>query len=116
MFSHPQVLAYADGVNLTSDDIRTIQRNADVLLNVCKDIALNTWKTKYMEIGRHRGMIANEHIRLGSNSYEQKKTFKYIGSLMTNQNPIQDEIKYRLKAGNSCYYCFLSSRFQEFEN
>ena len=23
---------------------------------------------------------------------------------MTNQNPIQDEIKFRLKAGNSCYY------------
>ena len=35
------------------DDIRTIERNADVLLNSCKDIrlAVNTGKTKYMEIG-----------------------------------------------------------------
>ena len=32
------------------------------------------------------------------------KTFKYLGSLVTNQNFIQDEIKCRLKAGNSCYY------------
>ena len=35
-----QVLAYADDVNLTGDDIRTIERNADVLLNACKDIGL----------------------------------------------------------------------------
>ena len=37
---------------------------ADMLLNACKDIgsAVNTGKTKYMEIGRHQGMIANVHI------------------------------------------------------
>ena len=32
------------------------------------------------------------------------KTFKYLGSLLTNQNAIQDEIKCEFKAGNSCYY------------
>ena len=68
-----QVLAYADDVNLISYDIRTIERNADVLLNACKDIdlAVNTDKTKYMEIGHHRSVIANEHIKIGSNSYEK---------------------------------------------
>ena len=57
-----------------------------MLLNSCKDIglAVNIGKTKYMEIGRHRGMIANEHIRIGSNSNEKVKTFKYLGSLVTN--------------------------------
>ena len=52
---------------------RTIERNADVSQNACKDIglAVNTGKTRYMEIGRHRGMIANEHIRIRSNSYEK---------------------------------------------
>ena len=56
-----QVLAYVNDVNLIGDDIRAIERNADVLLNACKDIglAVNTGKTKNMEIGRHRGMIAN---------------------------------------------------------
>ena len=64
-----QVLAYADDVNLIGDDIR-IERNADVLLNAYKDIglAVNTGKTKYMEIGRHRGMIANTHIKMSSNN------------------------------------------------
>ena len=41
-----QVLAYANDVNLIGDDIRTIERNADVLLNSCEDIglAVNTEK------------------------------------------------------------------------
>ena len=54
-----QVLAYAHDVNLIGDDIRTIERNADVLLNACKDIglAVDTGKTKYVEIGSHRAMV-----------------------------------------------------------
>ena len=91
-----------DDVNLIGDGIRTIERNANVLLNAC--LVVNTGKTKYMEIGRHQGMIANAHIKIGSNSYEKVKTFKYLGSLLTNQNSIQKEIKCRLKAENSCYY------------
>ena len=48
----------------------------DVLLNACKDIglAVNTGKTKYMEIGCHRGIISNEHIKIGSNSCKKSKT------------------------------------------
>ena len=29
-----------------------------------------------MEIERHRGIIANAHIMIGSNSYEKVETFK----------------------------------------
>ena len=71
---------------------------------VCKN---NIPKTFTKEIGRHRGMIANVHIRIGSNSYEKVKTFKYLVSLVTNQNSIQEEIKCGLKAGNSFYYSFV---------
>ena len=56
--------------------------------------------------------IANEHIKIGSNSYEKLKTFQYLGSIVTNQNYIQEEIKCRLKARNLCYcsvQTFLSS-------
>ena len=44
-----------------------------VYLFSCKDIGLvlNTEKTKYMEKGRHRGMIANAHIKIGSIFYEK---------------------------------------------
>ena len=55
------------------DDIRTIEkkRRCDISL------AVNTGKTKYMVIGRHRGMMPNEHVTIGSNSYEKVKTFLY---------------------------------------
>ena len=58
-----------------------------MLLNACKYIglAVNTGDTKYMGIGRHRGMIANAHIKIGSNSYEKVETFKYLGSLLTTK-------------------------------
>ena len=39
-----------------------------MLLNACKDIGLsvNAGKTKYMEIGRHQDVMANEHIKVDS--------------------------------------------------
>ena len=50
MNGNHQVLAYADDVNLTGDDIRSIEKNVDMLLDACKDIGLivNTGKTKYI--------------------------------------------------------------------
>ena len=39
--------------------------------------------------------------------------FKYLGTTLTNQNAIQEEIKDRLRSGNACYYSvhkLLSSR------
>ena len=75
-----------------------------MLLKAYKDIGwtVNRRKTKYMDI--IKAWWQNEHIRIGSSSYEKVKTFKYLGSLYTNQNPIHEEIKCKLKVGNSCYY------------
>ena len=44
-----------------------------MLLNTCKDIGLasNKMKSKNVEVGNHRGMMANEDITLGSNLYEK---------------------------------------------
>ena len=71
-----QILTYANGVNLIkliSDDIRTTETNPDVLLDDRKYncLAVNTEKTKYMEIGRHRIMMANDNITVGSNSMKK---------------------------------------------
>jgi hypothetical protein len=35
-----------------------------------------------MEVGRHQFMMKNEHITVGSNSFEKVKTFKYFNSLL----------------------------------
>jgi len=38
------------------------------------------------------------------NSFERVEEFKYLGTNLTNQNSIQEEIKSRLKSGNACYH------------
>ena len=58
----------------------SIYDHYNVLLNACKDIA-NTGKTKYMDIARHRGTMTNDHIRIGSNSYEKVRNFTYLGGI-----------------------------------
>ena len=39
-----------------------------------------------------------------NSSIERVEEFKYLGTTLTNQNSIQEEIKNRLKLGNACYY------------
>jgi hypothetical protein len=53
-------------------------------MNVCKGIGLaeNTGETRYVEVGCHRVMMANEYITVCKNSYKKVKTFKYLGSLI----------------------------------
>ena len=35
---------------------------------------------------------------------ERVDGFKYLGTTLTNQNSIQEQIKSRLKLGNACYH------------
>ena len=46
-----------------------------------------------MEVGRHRGMMANAHISVGSSSYEHFKTYEYLGCLLINQNYIHENYR-----------------------
>ena len=46
-------------------------------------LAVNIGKTKYMEGGFHRGIMAKENISEDSNLYDKVKTFRYLCSLLT---------------------------------
>ena len=48
-------------------------------------------------------MFPNFDLHYNS-SIERVEEFKYLGTTLTNQNSIQEEIKSRLKLGNACYY------------
>jgi hypothetical protein len=41
-------------------------------------------------------------LRLDNSSFERVEEFKYLGTNLTYQNSIQDEVKSRLKLGNVC--------------
>jgi hypothetical protein len=46
----------------------------------------------------------NHNIKLDNKSFERVEQFKYLGTTLTYQNSIQEEIKSRLKSGNACYH------------
>ena len=48
-------------------------------------------------------------VRMDNKTFERVEEFKYLGTNLTNQNSIPEEIKSRLRSGNACYH-FLSSR------
>ena len=54
-----------------------------------------------------------QNIRIDNRFFGKVQEFKYLGTTLTNQNSIQEEIKSRLKSGNACCYSvqnLLSSR------
>ena len=52
-------------------------------------------------------------VRMDNSTFESVEEFKYLGTTLTNQNSIPEEIKSRLRSGNACYHSvqnLLSSR------
>jgi hypothetical protein len=97
-------LVYADDVNLLGDSVNTIKENSETLSEASRDTGLeiNAEKTKYMIMSRYPNSGQNQNIRTGNESLENVAKFKYLGTTLTNQNDIHDEIKSRLNSGNDC--------------
>src|SRR5215469_12774855 len=43
-------------------------------------------------------------MKIDNSAIEMVEEFKHLGTTLTDQNSIQEEIKSRLKLGNACYY------------
>ena len=76
-------------------------------------LEVNADKTKYMVMSRDQNAGRSHSIKNDNSSLSRVEEFKYLGTTLTNQNSIQEEIKSRLNSGNACYYSvqnLLSSR------
>jgi hypothetical protein len=113
-----QLLAYADDVNLLGDNIDIINKNTETRVDASKEVGLkaNVEKTKYMLVSRDQNAGQNREIKTGNRSFENVSQFKYMGTTVSNQNLIQEEIKRRVNSGNARYHSvqnLLSSRLSK---
>jgi hypothetical protein len=75
-------------------------------------LEVNFEKTKYVLMPRKKAE-QNHSIKIANRSVEGGAKFKYLGTTLTVQNCIHEEIKSRLNLGNACYHSvksLLSSR------
>jgi len=110
-----QLLAYADDVNILGGSMNTLKENAEALVAATREIGLEVSadKTKYMVMSRDQDAGRIQSVRIDNSTLERVEVFKYLGTTLTNQNSIAEEIEGRLRSGNACYHSvqnLLSSR------
>ena len=75
-----------------------------VIANKEIGLEMNADKTKYMVMSRDQNAGRSHNIKIDNSSFQRVEEVKYLGTALTNQNSIQEEINSRLKSGNACYY------------
>ena len=100
-----QLLVDADDVTILGGRVHTVKENiVFVLANKEIGIEVNADKTKYMVMSRDQNAGRSYSMTIDNSSIERVEEFRYLGTTLTNQNSIQEEIKSRLKSGNACYH------------
>ena len=57
-----------------------------------------------MVMSRDENAGRSNNIKIDNSSFERVEEIKYLGTILTYQNSIQEEIKSRFKIGNVCYH------------
>jgi len=90
-------------------------KNAEALVAATREIGLEVSadKTKYMVMSRDQNAGRIHSVRINSSTSENVEEFKYLGTTLTNQNSIAEEIKSRLRSGSACYHSVQNPKDQD---
>jgi hypothetical protein len=99
-------LFYADGVNILGGSVHTIKKISAVLIFAIKEVELEVYadNTKYMVMSRDKDAGRSHSMKIDNDICESVKEFKYLGTILTNQNSSKNNIRCKLKSGNACHY------------
>ena len=75
--------------------IHTLKENAEALVAATREIGLevNADKTKYMVMSRDQNAGRIHNVRIDNSTFEGVDELKYLGTIVTNQNSIAEEIR-----------------------
>ena len=103
-----QLLVYADDINILGGSVglHTIKKNTEALVVASMEFSLevNADKAQCMAMPRYQNEGQNHNTRTENKSFDGVEQFKNMGTTLTNQNSIQEEIKSKLKSGNVYYH------------
>jgi hypothetical protein len=60
--------------------------------------------TDYMVMSRDQIAGRSLNMKINKRSFERVEEFKYLGTTLTNQNSVQEEIKSRLESWNASHH------------
>jgi hypothetical protein len=81
-----QLLMYGDDVNLLGDNIDTIKKHMETLIDASKEVGLevNAEKIKYMLLSHHQNTLQNYDIKIANRCFKNVAQFRYLGTTVTN--------------------------------
>jgi hypothetical protein len=99
-----QILAYANDTDIIRRSERAVREAFENLERTAREMGLrvNEGKTKYME-GTTRP-TNQKVLKVKNYEFECVNEFKYLGTLVTNNNRISAEINHRIRIANCCYH------------
>jgi len=66
-------------------------------------LEVNADRTKNVVMSWDQNAGQNHSIETDNSSFDRVEQFKYLGTILTNHNSIQEKIKSRWESGNACY-------------
>jgi hypothetical protein len=82
------------------------KKKTEALSDASKEVGLevNPEKIKYMLMSRSQKTGQKHSVKIANRSFEDAVKFKYLGTTLTDQNCMHEEIKSTLNLGKACYH------------